>query len=231
MRVDFKSATFDMGEPHKAVLKPIPPPPSAGVGWVPQLRADITLPEPTKRSKTAKKAWEQNLAKFMAPTVPEREPPPYYMARAAPAMPTMPPMPVKLPQQTLPPTPAATLKLSFDGIIPPPSQKPKPSRTSSYGPHPALAPRLSLSSRKSDRKFPRLMTVAHPFEPSMDDELSIGLGETVRLLEEYEDEWCLVQRVGRIDAMKGVVPRFCLMERAEVIPSHPRHPSAGSYRC
>jgi len=75
------------------------------------------------------------------------------------------------------------------------------------------------------------MTVAHPFEPSMDDELSIGLGETVRLLEEYEDEWCLVQRVGRIDAMKGVVPRFCLMERAEVIPSHPRHPSAGSYRC
>jgi hypothetical protein len=64
----------------------------------------------------------------------------------------------------------------------------------------------------------------------MDDELSVAVEETVRLLEEYEDEWCLVQRVGRVDAMKGVIPRFCLMERAEVVPSHPGLPSAGSYR-
>jgi len=125
------------------------------------------------------------------------------------------------------------LKLSFDGIIPPlPAQKPtnSPARTSSYGPHPALAPRLSSSSRRSDRKLPRLMTVANAFDPSMEDELCVAVGETLRLLEEYEDEWCLAQRVGRIDAEKGVIPRFCLMERPEVVPSHPGLPSSGSHR-
>ena len=42
-------------------------------------------------------------------------------------------------------------------------------------------------------------------------------GETLRLLKEFEDEWCLVQRVGRPDAEKGVVPRFCLADRPRVI--------------
>jgi len=64
----------------------------------------------------------------------------------------------------------------------------------------------------------------------MEDELSLSVGETVRLLEEYEDDWCLVQRVGRIDAEKGVAPRFCLSERLEVVPLHPGLPSTGTYR-
>jgi len=74
------------------------------------------------------------------------------------------------------------------------------------------------------------MTVVHSFEPSMDDELPITFGETIRLLEEYGDDWCLVQRVGRMDAEKGVIPRLCLTERPEVVPIHPGLPSAGSYR-
>jgi hypothetical protein len=37
------------------------------------------------------------------------------------------------------------------------------------------------------------------------------------MIEEYEDEWCLVQRVGRTD-QRGVIPRFCLIERQEIIP-------------
>jgi len=74
------------------------------------------------------------------------------------------------------------------------------------------------------------MTVANDFDATMDDELCVTAGEAVRLLEEYEDEWCLIQRVGRIDAEKGAIPRFCLMERPEVVPSHPGLPSAGSYR-
>lgn len=54
----------------------------------------------------------------------------------------------------------------------------------------------------------------------MDDELYISAGETVRLLKEYEDDWCFVQRVGRIDAAKGFVPRCCLSERPKPIPQH-----------
>ena len=53
--------------------------------------------------------------------------------------------------------------------------------------------------------------------PSLSDELSIRLGETIRMIKEYEDEWCLVQRAGRTDE-RGVIPRFCLTERQEIIP-------------
>lgn len=245
-RIDLESATVNMEKPSKAFLMPAVPPSSAGVGWVPQLRSDIALPEPAKpRSHRAKKAWEKNLAKFMAPSIntempPARDgspPPSYLVANAAPIhqnAPPMPPMPTSPPRQALPPTPPAALKLSFDGIAPPPSSRTPVSatRNSSFGPHPAVAPpiRSSDSLRRNDKKFPRLMSVSNSFDPSMEDELSITVGETVRILEEYEDEWCLVQRVGRMDAEKGVVPRFCLAERLEVVPTHPGLPSAGSYR-
>ena len=61
------------------------------------------------------------------------------------------------------------------------------------------------------------MTVTVLYVPSLSDELPIRLGETIRMIEEYEDEWCLVQRVGRTDE-RGVIPRFCLTERQEIIP-------------
>ena len=63
------------------------------------------------------------------------------------------------------------------------------------------------------------MTISDTFVPSLEDELSVKLHEVVRLLEEYDDDWCLVQRVGRPDAPKGVVPRFCLKERPEIVPA------------
>jgi len=62
-------------------------------------------------------------------------------------------------------------------------------------------------------RLPRLMTVVTAFTPNLTDELSIEIGEPVRMLDEYRDGWCLVQRVTKSDAPKGVVPRFCLHER------------------
>ena len=64
---------------------------------------------------------------------------------------------------------------------------------------------------------PRLIVVAALYVPSLSDELSIRHGETIRMIEEFEDEWYLVQRVGQTDE-KGVVPRLCLAERQEIIP-------------
>uniref|UniRef100_A0A0W0GCH6 SH3 domain-containing protein n=1 Tax=Moniliophthora roreri TaxID=221103 RepID=A0A0W0GCH6_MONRR len=78
---------------------------------------------------------------------------------------------------------------------------------------------LSFKSAKGGLPLPRLMTVINTFEPSLDDELLIQIGETIRLLEEYNDGWCLVQRIGKADSPRGVVPRFCLVERETVIPT------------
>ena len=73
------------------------------------------------------------------------------------------------------------------------------------------------------------MIVVALYVPSLSDELSIRLGETIRMIEEYEDEWCLVQRVGRTDE-RGVIPRFCLTERQEVIPRSGQRGSGGPFQ-
>jgi len=61
------------------------------------------------------------------------------------------------------------------------------------------------------------MLVTIPFEPTRDDELAVRTGETLRLIKEFEDEWCLVQRVGRPDEEMGVIPCFCLVDRPPTI--------------
>lgn len=239
-RMDVEAVAME--KPGKVVLRPVVPSAAAGVGWVPQLRVDINLPKPTKkRSKHVTKAWERNLAELMAHPISEREPPPSYVVANpttpdtsdTPVIPASPPRESPSPPPAPPPPPPpAPLKLTFDDVVPPPSAHkvtPSTARTSSYGPQPVHAPRQSIAG-KGDKKLPRLMTVEHAFEPTMDDELLVSVEETVRLLEEYEDEWCLVQRVGRIDAQKGVIPRLCLTERPDFVPAHPGLPCAGSYR-
>jgi hypothetical protein len=66
------------------------------------------------------------------------------------------------------------------------------------------------------------MIVTTSFESTLPDELSLRAGETLRLIREFDDEWCLVQRVGRHTAEKGVVPRFCLSERPRVVRDYVR---------
>lgn len=71
-----------------------------------------------------------------------------------------------------------------------------------------------------NKKVPaRLMTVTNTFTRSLDDELSIQVGDTLRMFEEYQDGWCLCQHVGKPDAPKGVVPRFCLVEFKKPLPN------------
>ncbi len=112
-------------------------------------------------------------------------------------------------------------------IVPPSpsSPLPSPARIQSIGPNSPLHKSMITTAKfKAERAsqaakpLPRLMAVLCTFTPSLADELSISIGEPVMLLEEYEDEWCLVQRVGKSDAERGVVPRFCLQE-APTLPN------------
>ena len=99
-----------------------------------------------------------------------------------------------------------------------PSPVPSPRRTSSFGLETPkglsdgganLRPKPSVKGQK----LPRKMLVEHTFVPSLADELAIKVGEVLLMLEEYEDEWCLAERVGKNAGDRGVVPRFCLRER------------------
>ncbi|KAF7979612.1 hypothetical protein HWV62_41938 [Athelia sp. TMB] len=195
-KVDLEASFETVEKPHTALIRPVIAPASSGVGWVPQIKSELAIPSPTKaRSDRAKQAWEKNLAEFMAAPVPTAIT--YHGAMISKPMPTIPPMPTSdQQQQPMPPTPPAFRAPVFEAPAP----------------HASSAP-----DAVNERRFPRLMDVATAFTPSLDDELSLALGETIRLLEEFEDSWCLVQRVGRRNAPQGVVPRFCLVERPQIV--------------
>jgi len=67
-------------------------------------------------------------------------------------------------------------------------------------------------------KLPRLMNVVALFTPNLPDELHVKIGDTVRIIEEYQDGWCFAQFLGKRDAPKGVVPLTCLQERKRLVP-------------
>jgi len=109
---------------------------------------------------------------------------------------------------------------------------PSPLRSVSFKPTTktwSIGSRISSRVSVGAKKLPRLMVVAALYVPSLSDELPIRLGEAIRMIEEYEDEWCLVQRVGRADE-RGVVPRFCLIERQDVIPRTGQGGSGGLFQ-
>ena len=103
---------------------------------------------------------------------------------------------------------------------------PSPRRTSSFGLD-GFGEQANLKAKPSikGQKLPRKMLVEHTFIPSLADELAIKVGEVLNMLEEYEDEWCLVERIGSRAGERGVVPRFCLKERPR---GHKRGQSSAS---
>lgn len=181
----------------------------------------IALPPPAHSpNKAVTKGPSRFFKGFMAnskkpaPLPLDMTPPPAYSAQHSPPLITV---QVSDEKNTAVATPA-NLKLQMLKTGPA-SPLPSPIRTASIGPDSPLfkslasAPKLSAKpTLPKDRALPRLMVVACTFVPSLPDELQIRIGEPLRMLEEYEDEWCLVQRVGKLDADRGVIPRFCLQE-------------------
>ncbi|KZT13265.1 uncharacterized protein LAESUDRAFT_669725 [Laetiporus sulphureus 93-53] len=196
IHIDFDSDGRVMEKPTMHVALPAVPPASA-----------------KQTSMSASKPWMHVLASAL-PTFPgsttrprderdERSPPPSYSVFANGAASPPSSHRVQPPSLDIP-----TKHDSARVVVPSP-------RSASYGVDSPLykAPLLTGVRPKSllvSKPLPRVMVVQNTFKPSLPDELLIMIGEKLKLLEEYEDEWCLVEREGS----KGVVPRFCLSEQA-----------------
>jgi Variant SH3 domain len=209
---------------HEFTLTPAP------FDWVPQIRS-VTLPSGVTVPPVAVTSHPRspNLQDEYPPTPksgpsvsPLPSPPPVYRLLGLHNIPVPPAPPEPAHNDIPPPTPmskssAATaptpVRESFD--LPP---APRP-RSESFTPAASAAKssRPSIATVITPKSLPRLMLVTKSFEPTRDDELALRSGETLRLIKEFEDEWCLVQRVGRPEAEKGVVPRFCLVDRPRII--------------
>ncbi|KAJ7143178.1 hypothetical protein C8R43DRAFT_577642 [Mycena crocata] len=217
--------------------------------WVPQIVPNRGAELASQSSSSSKKSkssrnkslrssrgWDKTFSKF-APS--ERSPPPSYMvANGGPdksaSFASQVPLPPSPPHQSTlpptPPTPPAKKKLNpFSREFPPAKPAPtdvlpqmplpSPARSASFAAHQS-ASLTGMERLDEEHSMPRLMNVVNSFIPTLDDELPIQVGETVRILEEYQDGWALVQRLGRIDAPKGVVPRTCITDRERIIPTY-----------
>jgi hypothetical protein len=240
--IDLENVSVYMEKPEKAALTPTSL--DNHTGWVPQVNThpygttNVAVPKPTAGSK------KPNLLQLSVDSTTGKSrdmvtPPPSYFvsnggleAQSPRTIPIPPSPPTSAAHPPTPPTPPANrkAKTSFSSLseeVPLPAPTP---RSESFAAQDIVLPRESIDmSGDGSQKLPRLMSVVTTFAPSLDDELAVKLGDTVRMVEEYQDGWCLVQRVGRIDAPKGVVPRFCLQERRGVVPMAPhRKFSSGS---
>ncbi|KAI0005908.1 hypothetical protein BJV74DRAFT_5162 [Russula compacta] len=224
----------DVDEPRKPVLLP----PVSSNLWVPQIKS-VTLPSGvtvppvavTAPERSPKTQYEHPPTPNSGPSVsPLSSPPPAYRALGLYAT----PVPSSPPESALPDIPPPTpinwgstltaptpVRESFDL---PPVPSPRSASFHSIA-STTSAPRTGLLSASTPKSLSQLMLVTTSFEPTLDDELRLRTGETLRLIKEFEDEWCLVQRVGPPDAEKGVVPRFCLTERPRIIKDYATIPN------
>ncbi|CAK5277190.1 unnamed protein product [Mycena citricolor] len=241
-----KEASFDEDKKHDlhisayGIEKPsrafIPDSANTGAGWVPQIPSADATHNSAKKSKSKKtlRPWDKTLSGF-APS--ERSPPPSYpSANASPTfLSTQIPLPPSPPHQSAmpptPPTPPAKKSKTnpFAREIPPakpepsdlaPLPLPSPARTASFAHMQTMQMPPEDEAAIPPSPLPvRLMNVVSAFAPTMEDELALRVGETVRVLEEFQDGWGLVQRVGRnaSEAPKGVVPMTCLVERVATV--------------
>lgn len=75
-------------------------------------------------------------------------------------------------------------------------------------------PNTRINANKEDKEgktTSRLMMVDASYTPLLSDELPLKLGDVVRLLHEFDDGWCIVERNGTT----GAVPNVCLKEWAQ----------------
>lgn len=161
------------------------------VGWVPQIKG-IAGQHSSEKDVRYTETWEpgqENSSTVDSRPVPTRQ------RTLTPSSPPAPYKPAPRPTELTIPEPEAD------------SHLPSPLRTASLPEQIVLTPQPVTNAFQS-----RLMTVYHTFAPTLGDELPVSIGETVRLLDEYDDGWCLVERVSS-DRKQGIVPRFCLTER------------------
>jgi hypothetical protein len=186
-------------------------------GWTPQIKEYNGVQVSGKQfeknvaSNKARAKWEQAVLKDnMLKPVSRPTTPPTVSVQKPNSRPLTPP--------TTYPAYDNTLQIPGAGAASEPL--PSPARSASFG-HQQSKSVSSTSSGHTSPPVPKgakMMTVVNTFVKSLDDELHIQFGDTLRMFEEYNDGWCLCQHVGNFDSPKGVVPRFCLQEKAPSFP-------------
>ena len=90
-----------------------------------------------------------------------------------------------------------------------------PALPSSTGHTPNLNPNpnpdVNASANRGGTVAPRFMMVTAPYRPLLSDELPLRVGDVAKLIADFDDGWCIVERNGT----SGAVPKVCLREQPQ----------------
>ncbi|EGN93782.1 hypothetical protein SERLA73DRAFT_188886 [Serpula lacrymans var. lacrymans S7.3] len=79
-------------------------------------------------------------------------------------------------------------------------------------------------------EFAAIETICRPFAPTLEDELRVSPGDSVRILKVFDDGWTFVERVGsNEDGAKGLIPVDCLREAGQALPAFLAQKRVSSY--
>ncbi|KAJ7578519.1 hypothetical protein C8J56DRAFT_350276 [Mycena floridula] len=213
-------------EKPKAVYQLRLDPPSAvdeKAGWAPQVTTYRGVPMTTKQLLLLKSSpkkyaqWEKKVLNL------DRAPPPSFYTKGPGAIPMPPTPPEPAKGAPTPPTPPATRSRALLPPSPPAEPLPSPARSTSFSKQQSksMAKPSHYRSASSDSK---VMKVINTFVPSLPDELKISVGDSVRFIEQHDDGWCTVQLLGKSDSQRGVIPRFCIVDRPSLARGNKQQP-------
>jgi hypothetical protein len=74
-------------------------------------------------------------------------------------------------------------------------------------------------------------TIRRPFTPTLDDELSVSIGDPVRVMKVFDDGWAFVEKQGgSVDRSEsGLIPVDCLREAGQALPAFLAQKRVSSY--
>ena len=75
--------------------------------------------------------------------------------------------------------------------------------------------------------FKSVELIRRPFEPTLDDELAVVPGDSVRIVKTFDDGWAYVEKVG--SSAKGLIPIDCLRDIGKELPSLTASKRVSSY--
>jgi hypothetical protein len=82
-------------------------------------------------------------------------------------------------------------------------------------------------SPEPDTEFAPVEVIRRPFAPTLDDEMSVMPGNSVRVVKAFDDGWAYVEMVGT--TAKGLIPIDCMREAGEELPAFLASKRVSSY--
>jgi len=67
--------------------------------------------------------------------------------------------------------------------------------------------------------FSEIEIVCRPFMPTLDDELSVALGDAVHIVDVFDDGWAYVEKKSGLKPERGLIPIDCLRETGQDLPA------------